>query len=151
MNDMMKGNKSKGLRRLLCTLLVAGLLAGSVDMSSVRAEQTAEAVGRADMTDQAGKAGMEKIWQTERCRITFLLADCWEGGYNAVLTVQNVSDEVIDNWHVSASVEEPVRSLWNAQMLKGGQGETVFKNLGWNQDIASGESVSFGVYRRGKL
>lgn len=144
MNSKMRGNRSKGLRQLLCTLLVVGLLAGSVDMSSVRAEQAAEAAGRAYMTGQAGRAGMEKIWQTERCIITFLLADCWEGGYNAVITVQNVSDEVIDNWHVSASVEEPVRSLWNAQMLKGGQGETVFKNLGWNQDIATGESVSFG-------
>ena len=144
MNDTMRGNKSKGLRRLLCILLVAGLLAGSVDMSSVRAEQAAEVADGVYMTGQAGTAGMEKIWQTERCIITFLLADCWEGGYNAVITVQNVSDEVIDNWHVSASVEEPVRSVWNAQMLKGGQGETVFKNLGWNQDIAPGESVSFG-------
>lgn len=39
--------------------------------------------------------------------------------------------------------------LWNARIVEGTQGETVFKNLGWNQDIAAGESVSFGFTAQG--
>lgn len=85
-----------------------------------------------------------KMWQTERCQISFLLSDCWNGGYNATITVRNTSDTAIDNWHVSASIAQPIRNVWNAQMSESTQGETVFKNLGWNQDIAPGESISVG-------
>lgn len=131
-----KCNVGRGLKKLLCSLLAVCLLAGSMELPDVRAGQDGE-----DMVLQSDR---EKMWQTERCQISFLISDCWNGGYNATITVRNTSDTAIDNWHVSASIAQPIKTVWNARMSESTQSETVFKNLGWNQDIAPGESISFG-------
>lgn len=92
-------------------------------------------------------AAMERSWQTDRCQITARLSGSWEGGYTAEITVRNTSNAPIENWHVSFSNpwnDSQIKQIWNARVLKNAQGETVFKNEGWNQDIAVGESVVFG-------
>jgi len=86
----------------------------------------------------------EKIWELDRCRVVYSLINNWEDGYTTSVRVENTSDEAIDNWHVSFPVQEEIVDIWNVQMIDAEDGTTVFKNLGWNQDIAAGQSISFG-------
>ncbi len=83
--------------------------------------------------------------------VTFQLTDYWDGGYTAVVMVENTSDAGIENWHVAFPIEEEIKDLWNAQTVEGEQSGVVFKNVGWNQDIASGQSVQFGFTAEGEF
>ena len=125
---MYKRTKKK-LHRLLSIILAGTMLFSSINMSHVRAEQ-------ADAT--------EKTWEAANCTITYMLTDQWDTGYTATVSIQNTSDVDIENWHVSFSKYPQVIDLWNAQYLPEGTDEIIFKNVGWNQDITAGSSVSFG-------
>lgn len=128
--------KKKSYIKRICILLTLVVLGTSFPMPPVQAQQW------------SGKnAAMERSWQTDRCQITARLSGSWEGGYTAEITVRNTSNAPIENWHVSFSNpwnDSQIKQIWNARVLKNTQGETVFKNEGWNQDIAVGESVVFG-------
>lgn len=134
----MKNNCKRKIQKAICLLLTAILLGNSIPISNVMAQT--------NTAQQGGWDGVtrEKVWQEERCRITYSLTDYWADGYTAVVTMENLSDTAIENWHVSFSITQQLTNLWNAQIVESANGNTVFKNLVWNQDIAAGQSVSFG-------
>ncbi len=115
---------------MICILLAVVLSIGSLDLPKVQAQQTTE----------NRTAGSEKIWETDRCRITYLLTDCWAEGYTAAVTVENTGDTAIENWHVAFPLRQELTNVWNAQIIDDARETAVFKNLGWNQDIPAGES-----------
>ena len=134
----MKNNCRKKLQKTICLLLTTILLVNSIPMSGVMAQTNAmESNGWDGVT-------REKTWQEELCRITYTLADCWADGYTAIVTMENISDTTIENWHVSFSIAQQLTNLWNAQIVESTNSNIVFKNMVWNQDIAAGQTVSFG-------
>lgn len=46
---------------------------------------------------------------------------------------------------MSFPLEQSISNIWNASIEEELDGFYVVKNLGWNQDIAAGASVSFGM------
>lgn len=91
----------------------------------------------------------EKVWELDRCKVVYSLTDTWADGYTASIMVENTSDTVIDNWHVAFPVQEEIVDIWNVQVIDTEEDTIVFKNLGWNQDIAAGQNVSFGFTAKG--
>jgi len=125
----MHRKEKRYLNRVISMILTVAMLLGFIDISYVRAEQVDTS---------------EKRWDTANCIITYMLTDHWDTGYTATINIENTSDIDIENWHVSFSETPQIVNLWNAQLLQDGLDEPIFKNLGWNQDIMVGSSVSFG-------
>ena len=68
----------------------------------------------------------------------------WDTHYNAIITVTNTGDTVIDNWHLAFDTEDVIESLWNG-VVCGHEGTAyTIGNTEWNQDIAPGETITFG-------
>jgi len=73
------------------------------------------------------------------------LDNVWDAGYNATITITNTSDSIIENWCLTFPLNETISDIWNAAISETHDDFYVIKNAGWNQDIAVGKSVSFGI------
>ena len=77
--------------------------------------------------------------------VTLTLDSYWDSGYNATITIKNTGDAVIENWCMAFPLEQNISNIWNASIEEVHEDYFVIKNAGWNQDIAVGGSVSFGI------
>ncbi len=120
----------KQVQRTLCCLL----LALSVCIHS--------------LTPTAVQAAEEKqaVCKTDSLRVTFNLQNCWSGGYQANITLDNTGEQPISNWYISFDCPDEIINIWNAEICANEQksGYLTVKNAGWNQTIPAGGSVSFG-------
>lgn len=84
-------------------------------------------------------------YEGENIRVTFSLADYWEGGYNANIKVENTGNSVIENWYLSFALNNKLTTIWNAEVVSNENGQYVVKNVNWNADIPVGGCVEFGI------
>ena len=72
----------------------------------------------------------------------------WGSGFLQNVTIQNVSDEQIEGWSVVLDVPEGdtfvFNNVWGATAETLDNGDILFSNLSWNEDINPGGSVNFG-------
>ena len=72
----------------------------------------------------------------------------WGSGFLQNVTIQNVSDEQIEGWSVVLDVPEgdtfEFNNVWGATAETLDNGDILFTNLSWNEDINPGGSVNFG-------
>lgn len=72
----------------------------------------------------------------------------WGSGFLQNVSVQNTSDEQIEGWSLVLDVPEgdtfEFNSVWGATAETLDNGDILFTNLGWNEDINPGASVNFG-------
>ncbi len=87
----------------------------------------------------------ENTYSSENFDVKFKLDNVWDTGYNATITITNTSDSVIENWCLTFPLNETISNIWNATVSEEHEDFYVVKNAGWNQDIAVGGSVSFGM------
>ncbi len=87
----------------------------------------------------------ESTYESEGYSVTFKIDNKWDAGYTATVTITNTGEETIENWCMSFPLEQSISNIWNASIEEELDGFYVVKNLGWNQDIAGGTSVSFGM------
>lgn len=72
------------------------------------------------------------------------LPDAWANAYNIRISITNNSDAVIHNWGLLCTTEDKILNLYNAIETEYEGNSHFFKNMGWNQDIPAGGSVTFG-------
>ena len=73
------------------------------------------------------------------------IADSWQNGYNAVITVTNTSEETIHNWGFLFKSNDTISDLYNAvELSKTEDNVRLIRNNRYNQDIPAGGSVTFG-------
>ncbi len=144
----MRNKWKQSITKGLCVVLASTMIVECSGMHSLQAMQTVQA--EESQVAEAAWDGVtrEKVWELDRCKVVYSLTDIWADGYTASVTVENTSDTAIDNWHVAFPVQEEIVDIWNVQMIDT-EDTMVFKNLGWNQDIAAGQSVSFGFTANG--
>ena len=87
----------------------------------------------------------EKTYELANCQVTLSLTSYWEGGYNADVKIQNTSEQAIENWYLCCDLDNKISNIWDAEINSHENGVYVIKNAGWNQDIAVGQSVEFGI------
>lgn len=75
---------------------------------------------------------------------TFRIQSEWDHHYNAEIALKNITNDVMENWHVAFMYDGEIENIWNAKIVSHDDNVYVIKNVGWNQDINAGESVSFG-------
>ena len=69
----------------------------------------------------------------------------WSQHYNAIVTLTNLTDDIIDNWAVEFEFADKIENIWNAKIICDEGGKYVIKNAEWNQDIEKQGKVTFGI------
>lgn len=90
-------------------------------------------------------ATTENVFEGENYRVTFTLDSYWDVGYNANIKLENTGDSTLQNWYLAFDYNNAITSIWNAEISTNVEKQYVIKNVGWNQDIAVGNSVEFGI------
>lgn len=87
----------------------------------------------------------ESVFEGENYRVTFTLTSNWNAGYNANVKLENIGDSTIQNWYLGFDYNNSITNIWNAEISSNEDKEYVITNVGWNQDIAAGNSIEFGI------
>src|SRR5690554_5303067 len=75
---------------------------------------------------------------------TYSIDNEWGSGFVASITITNDTSSPISNWSVNWQYNtNRMSSGWNANFS--GSNPYTATNMGWNGNIAPGQSVSFGV------
>ena len=116
----------------------------SVDESISESETDAEPTTTSDNSgwDRTTK---EKIFEGENFKVYFTLSSNWDAGYNATIKLENTGDESIQNWYLGFEYADSITNIWNAEISSNENGYYTIKNVGWNQNIAVGQSIEFGI------
>lgn len=142
-------------------MLVASLCLGGVNnpvyaegISSTEAGQVSETLNESgtivDISEEAdsdswdGKT-TENVFEAENYKVYFTLAFSDENGYNANVKIENTGDSDIQNWYLRFDNPNSIKNIWNAEIYLADEEECTVKNASWNQDIAAGSSVEFGI------
>lgn len=123
--------------------------AGTVDKAVVEEGTTAgdDVDKEGTETGQKGwdQTTTEKVFEGENYRVTFTLSSYWNTGYNANIELENTGDSTIQNWCLGFDYDNVITNIWNAEIVENDGKKYVIGNVGWNQDIAVGESINFGI------
>ena len=76
--------------------------------------------------------------------VEFKVTNQWTGAFNGEFVLTNTSDKPLENWTLKFDFEHEISNMWNAQIVSYDDGNYVIKNMGWNQDIEPGSSVTIG-------
>ena len=88
------------------------------------------------------------FFDTDQFSVLFQLSDAWEEGYNAEIYIKNKGMKKIHNWMMEFEYPYEINSIWNAELTHV-EDKYIIKNVGWNQDINPGETISFGISGEG--
>ena len=91
-------------------------------------------------------SGEPYIFDYDSFRVEWKVVSHWEGACNVSVSLTNKSEETIHNWNLSFLSEDEIINPYNARITSEGSNgnKWTFKNLEYNQDIRSGESIQFG-------
>ena len=78
--------------------------------------------------------------------VDYSIVSHWGSYCNVVIDITNTSEVTIHNWNLSFFTDDKINNIYDARLVYPGdeEGKKIFKNLGYNQDIAPGKSVRFG-------
>ena len=90
----------------------------------------------------------------DRCQLDglifeFTVNDQWNSGFNASLTIRNLSGGDISGWQVTWDSPYEVVNAWNSVLQSSGGGNTTVVNETWNGVIPDGGSVEIGFQANG--
>ncbi len=75
--------------------------------------------------------------------VEYCIKDKWEEKCNATIKITNKSDVAIENWKLVCLSDDEITNVYDAT-ISNESGTYIFKNMGYNQDILSGQWVEFG-------
>lgn len=84
------------------------------------------------------------IWTSENFQISHNIINDWGTGYQCEITITNIGDATIEDWKLVLETTDTIDNIWNASIESSEDGVYNIDNLGWNGNILSGSSVSFG-------
>lgn len=119
--------KDKAKRFAAAVLAVFMVLSVLADVNIVKAEET---------------NGVH--YKTDAYSVDVTVDAQWDGHYNASVVITNTGNVNIENWTLAFHSDDSIDNIWNAVIESQKKQEIRIKNAGWNQDIAPGDSVSFG-------
>lgn len=72
------------------------------------------------------------------------VVNSWNNQVLINVTVTNTSDETISNWDATLNFDGTIDQLWCADVLSSENGTYTFGHPSWKNDLAAGESFTFG-------
>ncbi|ADZ83921.1 cellulose binding domain-containing protein [Cellulosilyticum lentocellum] len=82
-------------------------------------------------------------------QVEFKVTNQWPGAFNGEFVLTNTGDKPLENWTLKFDFEHEITSMWNAQILTRESNSYAIKNMGWNQDIEPGSSITIGFQANG--
>ncbi len=76
--------------------------------------------------------------------IDFNLENQWNQGFKGSISITNNSQESLNGWVLEFEAPFKITQIWNAEILSQEGNRYTIRYADWNQDIASGETLSFG-------
>ncbi len=141
--------KTKGKKLLAIILIISLCMGNMVTVSAGRETEHVDGVDSMDSLDSIGAInGMVRDTATEKdcdVKIQHQITSHWDNHYNVDVTLENMTDERIDNWEICIPANYEIENIWNAKVTDYMDGGYTIHNAEWNQDIAVGGSVSFGM------
>lgn len=93
-----------------------------------------------------------EVSQDENVRLLFEIVNSWEGGYQAELKLENISDCTIESWQINMSSSDVINDIWGADLqVSENESENVYEitAFSYNNQIKPGEYVSIGYTANG--
>lgn len=109
---------------LMCLVMLISIIAPHMNIT---------AYAQSDQTDV-----------TESCTTEVKIINAWEGGYQAEVTITNISNKQISDWKLNFNSEDVLTDVWNGSITSSDNGFYTIASADWNSCINPGESVSFG-------
>jgi hypothetical protein len=105
-------------------------------------EQIAQAFKQTRTLVAAG-ALLTMAAQEASAACTYNIDNEWNTGFVANITIKNDTGAAVNNWNINWSYStNRITSSWNVNLT--GSNPYTATNIGWNGNIAAGQSVSFG-------
>lgn len=86
----------------------------------------------------------ESELEKEDFKASYKLVNDWKDGFSGEIEITNSSDSAIEDWGIEFDFGRDITNIWNAQIVSHDGDHYVIRNAGYDSDIKSGESVSFG-------
>ena len=77
--------------------------------------------------------------------LTFNIISDWQSGLIAEVVINNETDESVEDWTLTFSLDEPVTQVWNGTIVSQQGSDVVIEAASYNGSIAPGASVSVGM------
>lgn len=78
------------------------------------------------------------------CETNVVISNSWEGGYQAEITITNISERDIIDWYVTFNCEDTIVDMWNATLVSTENNVYEINNADWNSCISGNANVTFG-------
>jgi len=78
--------------------------------------------------------------------VSFKVTTDWGSGFEALVSIENLTGSVIRNWKLAFDMERTVASIWSAKVVSKVGNRFTFdaQSFAWNRDIPARGKVSFG-------
>ncbi len=84
------------------------------------------------------------IYDGQGYEVTFRIDNQWQDAFNATISIRNTGVEQIDNWALGFYLPYTITNISNGVIKSCNENYYVIKNSGYNQDITSGNVITFG-------
>ena len=139
----------KWIKKVLVVIVLLSVFVGQTNITSFAQIGSKDNAKERQINNAWDGITRENSYEGNGFKITYKLQNFWNGGYNAIVKIENIGDKVIDNWTLGFDYQGEIASVWNAEIKTCIEGKCVVKNAGWNQDIETGQSVEFGINGKG--
>lgn len=77
--------------------------------------------------------------------VSYAVTGDWGSGFQARFTIKNTGTATLTGWTLDFDLPAAIGSIWDAQLVGHSGSHYVVKGAGWNDAIAPGATVSFGL------
>lgn len=123
----------KGWKKIASVCVILFMLFSSLNLNWIKAEEVSE---QQSLT--------EKTYEGDGFKVTYVVENQWDEGFNAQLQVTNTGTEVIDSWGLLFYSENNIQGIWNAKVQNVTNNYYTLQSTNSNQDIKPNETVNLG-------
>lgn len=76
--------------------------------------------------------------------IEYTVDSNWENGFTGNIRITNNTENTIEDWVLEFDFDRNITNIWNAVSQECNGSHYVIKNAGYNANIATGQTISFG-------
>ncbi len=135
----------KGMKRALALLVSLSIIMGGTNITA-HAETDYGNAGIAETitreVENTADSARETVFEGDGYLTTFQVQNLWEGGFNAIVTLENTGEREIKNWSLTMEYQGGISNIWNAVIDSSESGTYVIRNAEWNKTFLSAEMFS---------
>ncbi|HEX6358340.1 protein kinase domain-containing protein [Actinophytocola sp.] len=140
------------MRTVVFALIAVTLVAAGAALGwGITDGESTSATPQQPGTSTPGAPPQQPILAEPTCVASYEVAETWQGGYNATVTIRNDGESTLSGWTVRWTQPDghQITNLWNGDLTRAGTEMTV-TNAQWNTTVPTGGETSFGFTANAK-